>query len=49
MADINQNGFSVPVDKVGVTRYGGSGKPAELYKMLGMDADSLVERVKKFI
>lgn len=32
--------------KVGVTRYGSSGKPDELYKMLGMDADSIVKKIK---
>ena len=33
--------------KIGVTRFGSSGKPAELYKLLGMDADSVAQAIAK--
>lgn len=44
-----QIGHSKKIEKIGVTRYGSSGKPADLYKMLGMDAASVVERVKNLL
>jgi transketolase len=31
--------------KIGITQYGSSGKPDELYKMQGLDVDSLVKTV----
>jgi transketolase len=36
---------SIRFRKIGITQYGGSGKPDDLYKMQGLDADSLVKVV----
>lgn len=33
--------------KIGVPRYGSSGKPDELYRLLGLDADSIAYRVRE--
>jgi transketolase len=35
--------------KMGITRYGSSGKPDDLYKMQGLDVDSLVKTVMEEI
>ncbi|KAA3633519.1 MAG: transketolase [Calditrichaeota bacterium] len=35
------------IEKIGVSEYGSSGKPADLYKLQGMDADSVTEKIKK--
>ena len=34
---------------IGVTRYGSSGNPADLYRMQGMDAKSLVSRMREIL
>jgi len=39
-------GYSAGLTKLGVDEYAGSGKPIELYKMLGIDADSVAERIR---
>lgn len=38
-------GFGPSVTRLGVTTYGSSGKPADLYKMLGMDSVSVANRI----
>lgn len=40
-------GLSCGLTKLGVPHYGASGKPADLYKRLGMDADTVVAKVKE--
>jgi len=42
-------GKSTPLKRLGVSRYGASGKPAELYADQGMDAASIAEAVKELI
>jgi transketolase len=42
-------GRSVPFKRLGVSRYGASGKPAELYADQGLDAASIAEAVKTLI
>ncbi len=39
-------GYSARLTKLGVHEYAGSGKPVELYRMLGLDAESVAERVR---
>ncbi len=41
------SGNITKLTKMGVTKYGSSGKPVDLYKMLGMDADAIVLKVKE--
>ncbi len=41
------SGNVTSMTKLGVKHFGSSGKPAELYKMLGMDADSIVGTIKE--
>ena len=40
-----QHGASIRFRKMGITQYGSSGKPDDLYKMQGLDVDSLVKTV----
>jgi len=40
-----ERGFPVRFRKMGITRYGGSGKPEDLYQMQGLDVESLVRTV----
>ncbi|MFQ5454429.1 MAG: transketolase C-terminal domain-containing protein, partial [Candidatus Zixiibacteriota bacterium] len=40
------SGLTTKLSKMGVTRYGSSGKPLELYKLLGIDTVSVVEKIK---
>jgi transketolase len=42
---IAEHGLSVRLRKFGITRYGSSGKPDDLYRMQGLDVDSLVKAV----
>ncbi len=42
---IAEHGLSVRLRKMGITRYGSSGKPDDLYRMQGFDVDSLVRTV----
>ena len=44
-----ESGYSAKLTKMGVGRYGSSGKPADLYKMLGMDADSVAAKIKSLL
>ncbi len=43
------NGKSVPFKRLGVKQYGGSGKPAELYRRQGLDSDSITETVQTIL
>ncbi|HDL00829.1 MAG TPA: transketolase, partial [candidate division Zixibacteria bacterium] len=43
------SGNITSLTKLGVTKFGSSGKPADLYKILGMDADSVVKKIKEFL
>jgi len=40
-----EHGLSIRFRKMGVTQYGSSGKPEDLYRMQGLDVDSLVQAV----
>jgi len=40
-----ENGLGIHFRKLGVTRYGSSGKPDDLYRMHGLDVESLVQAV----
>lgn len=40
-----ENGLGIRFRKLGVTRYGSSGKPDDLYRMHGLDVESLVRTV----
>ena len=42
-------GLGIRLRKLGITRYGSSGKPDELYRMQGLDVDSLVKAVMEEI
>jgi transketolase len=42
-------GLGIRFRKLGVTQYGSSGKPDELYRMQGLDVDSLVQAVMEEI
>ena len=42
-------GMAVTMKRLGVSRYGGSGKPAELYQNQGLDPDSLATAVKEML
>src|SRR4030043_839916 len=48
---LTEKGLGIRFRKVGISRYGSSGKPDDLYKMQGLDVDSLVrvvmEEIKK--
>lgn len=46
---IAEHGLPVRLRKLGVTRYGSSGKPDDLYRMQGLDVDSLVKAVMDVI
>ena len=41
-----ENGFFTKITRLGVTRYGSSGKPADLYKLLGLDGASVAAKIK---
>lgn len=40
-------GHAVKFTRLGVSQYGGSGKPADLYKILGLDGESIAKVVSK--
>lgn len=42
---IAEHGLSIRFRKLGITQYGSSGKPDDLYKMQGLDVESLVQAV----
>ena len=42
---IAEHGLPARLHKMGITRYGSSGKPDDLYRMQGLDVDSLVQAV----
>jgi transketolase len=42
---IAEHGFSIRFRKMGITQYGSSGKPDDLYRMQGLDVESLVQTV----
>ncbi len=39
------NGLAPKLKRLGVTQYGGSGAPADLYKQQGLDAESVAKTV----
>ncbi len=42
-------GAKCTLTKMGVTRYASSGKPVELFKLIGLDPDTIVERITKIL
>ncbi len=44
-----QNGCSTRLTKLGVAKYGTSGKPADLYKILGLDGASVAAKIRQLI
>jgi transketolase len=42
---LSEKGMGIRFRKMGITQYGSSGKPDDLYKMQGLDVDSLVKTV----
>ena len=42
-------GHRTKLTKLGVSRYGASGKPSELYKMLGLDAGSIAAKIETLL
>jgi len=42
-------GLSAHLTKLGVDKYAGSGKPMELYQMLGIDPESVAKKVKSLL
>ena len=42
-------GHAVSLTKLGVTEYAPSGKPADLYRMLGLDGASVAEKIKSLL
>jgi len=35
--------------RMGITEYASSGNPAELFKMLGLDADAVVKKISRIL
>ncbi len=48
-ADLFQSGAKCTLTKLGVTGYASSGKPSELFKLLGLDVDSVVGRIRRIL
>jgi len=48
-AALFEAGARVTLTRMGVTDYASSGKPAELFKLLGIDADAVAERIRKIL
>jgi transketolase len=46
-AALMEAGHAVKLIKLGVTGYAGSGKPGDLYRMLGLDGQSVAERIRQ--
>jgi transketolase len=46
---LTEKGLGIRFRKMGINRYGSSGKPDDLYKMQGLDVDSLVKTVMEEI
>ncbi len=46
---IVEHGFPIRFRKMGITQYGSSGKPDDLYRMQGLDIESLVQAVTEEI
>jgi transketolase len=44
-AQLFDSGFLIPMTRIGVPHYAASGKPHELYEMLGMDPESVAETI----
>ena len=44
---LSENGYSGKFFRKGITNYGASGKPDELFKWFGMDVESMTEFIKK--
>lgn len=50
VAEILAKNYSVPIEMIGIQdKWGQSGQPDELLKYYGMDADSIVEAIKKVL
>ncbi|WP_457574589.1 transketolase [Desulfolithobacter sp.] len=47
--ELVEAGVSTPLVRLGVRHYGGSGKPAELYRQQGLDAKSIAETVRELL
>ncbi len=47
--ELVEAGVSTPLVRLGVRRYGGSGKPAELYQQQGLDARSIAGTVRELL
>ena len=43
------NGLAPKMKRLGVQQYGGSGKPSDLYKQQGLDAESIAKTVLELI
>jgi transketolase len=48
-AALFENGCRTRLTRMGVTRYGSSGKPDDLYKLLGIDAGSVATKVRSLL
>jgi transketolase len=46
---ISKRGISCRLLKMGVDRYGTSGAPDDVYRLMGLSAEQLVERARKFL
>ncbi len=44
-----ESGLKTKLTKIGVPEYASSGKPDELYKLLGMDSDSVATRIRTLL
>jgi transketolase len=44
-----ERGYSTRLTKLGVAEYGASGKPADLYRMLGLDGASVAAKIRQLI
>ncbi len=47
--ELYEAGAKTTMTRMGVTEYASSGEPADLFKMLGLDADSVVEKITKIL
>jgi len=47
--ELYESGAKTTMTRMGVTEYASSGNPAELFKMLGLDADAVVKKISRIL
>jgi len=46
---IAENNISVKLHKFGVSKYGVSGKSSDVFKLMGLDENTIMDKIKKII